>query len=96
MRQEWALDPYGKPRDIAHGEEPIRQAAADSVRPRDRLDRLQTRGMDLQTCVDHTKATVAGFQSVLDSLAGVHQTLWTIALQCSCWVSATPEPSATK
>ncbi len=71
IRQERALDPYGKPRDIAHGEELIQQADADSAKAREKFTRLQDRRANLQGQVEEARVTVVGFQSLLESLAGV-------------------------
>lgn len=70
-RQERSLDPYGRPRDIAHGEELIGQAEADHSTARDTHNRIQSTRLSLQARVEQTKSTVEGFQSLLDSLTGV-------------------------
>lgn len=69
QRQDRALDPYGAPRDIAHGEGLIRRVDADAAKAREVLASLQNRQQALKAKVDQVTTTVAGFKAVLESLA---------------------------
>jgi hypothetical protein len=71
IRQERSLDPYGKPRDIAHGEELITRASADHGEARRTFDAIKDAREVLERRIGDTRQAVADFRAVVESLADV-------------------------
>jgi hypothetical protein len=69
--QERSLEPYGRPRDIPHGEELISVATVERDEARRSLDEIQARKEALKRRIAATEVTVTEFGAVRESLAGI-------------------------
>lgn len=69
--QERSLEPYGRPRDIPHGEELIFAATVERDEARKTLDEIQTRKEALQGQIAAAEVTITEFGAVRESLAGI-------------------------
>lgn len=72
--QERSLDPYGKPRDINHGQELIIRAGADHAEARRSFDEIKARREALEERIGQTSQAVDAFSAVVESLADVAPT----------------------
>jgi hypothetical protein len=68
QRQERSLEPYGRPRDIPHGEQLIAAAGDDREKAREELEGIQGRKSAVETQLTATEKTIAGFSAIKDSL----------------------------
>jgi hypothetical protein len=71
QRQERSLEPYGRPRDIQHGEQLIAAAIDDREKARRNLEDIQDRKAALETEVTTTDRKVSAFSSVKESLGAI-------------------------
>jgi hypothetical protein len=69
--QERSLEPYGRPRDIPHGEELISAATVERDEARKNLDEIQARKEALQQQIAATDVTITEFGAVRESLVGI-------------------------
>jgi hypothetical protein len=69
--QEVSLDPYGRPHDIAHGEQLAARAEADWETARAGYERAQARHSELQGQATRADEAARGFTAHLDALASV-------------------------
>jgi hypothetical protein len=69
--QDRSLEPYGKPRDIPHGEDLIDRAGADHAHARDAHEKVKAKRETLEQRIADTRETVRAFAALLESLADV-------------------------
>jgi hypothetical protein len=69
--QDRSLDPYGKPRDISHGEELITQAGADHAEARRTFDDIKASREALEGKIGETRHAVDAFAAIVESLSDV-------------------------
>lgn len=71
QRQERSLEPYGRPRDIPHGEQLIAAAGEDREKAREELEGIQGRKSAVEAQLATTEKTIAGFSAIKDSLGAI-------------------------
>jgi hypothetical protein len=69
--QERSLEPYGRPKDIPHGEELIRRANLDWANARTSLETVQARKADLARQIETADRSAKEFTAVRESLLGI-------------------------
>ncbi|MEV6639622.1 hypothetical protein [Amycolatopsis sp. NPDC051371] len=67
--QEVSMEPYGRPRDLAHADELLAVASDDYLRARDTAEGVQGELNSLDKTIEVTKKTADGFDSIGDSVS---------------------------